>query len=1350
MIPVSNHLRRWLMRIEIWRIVGFVSAVVGLLCYALSSSFSLLFGDWNFMKIFLYCVFSFIICFITLFAKVWQCSTSTLFKTRLAVLLSLATTVYSFFYDKALNQKPDLYILISCAAFAVMCISLSKQTQWGCEMDLANYFLGCLIILLMKINLWLFFIGAAFSYSLIIFSSSLDATPQSGFSEDHIVIQVQYSQVDSQHVNIDRDIQVDSEDVNIDSVIHVDSQDIHIDSATEVDSHHVSTDSAIKKDLLQLDADLIISQFKACISELKKKDRIILSSVEKYAGVYDLPNKDVEKYFEVTNIHLATDDNLIIDSLSQENLNSLQETVKKMMAAGFEEECCHMYISCRKKFLQKCLRRLQLPEFNSQYSLTLATHNKWMIASIVALRKLFPSERRLCDRIFFGFSSAANLSFMEVCRELTNHLLSLPNNLATESRCFSYLGSSLEVFRTLGDLTPEFESVFFDQYSVSLKNEAITTQKRLGEAIIVLFMELENGIHLDTSLKVVTQDVIDPTITYIMERCFPIALDDRDGTLQQILKEFPMVADREGTSSLSIQDWIMELLESNLEAKSKNYTDTAFAHVFLMNNRSYIVQNARFPRMLQNFGFRWMQTVGGRYDKKIQQNIEQYQRTWDKILELLKLDSNELVLPNVAAESMKEKLRLFNKKFKETCNVQSTWYVPNELLREKIRISIEKILLPEYGNFIARFQNLIGKHAYEYIEYGMFDIEALLNTLFQGSKRGSNHLSKQTQWGCEMDLANYFLGCLIILLMKINLWLFFIGAAFSYSLITFSSSLDATPQSGFSEDHIVIQVQYSQVDSQHVNIDRDIQVDSNHVNIDSVIHVDPQDIDIDRDIQKDLLQLDAALIISQFKACISALKKKDRIILHSVEKYVGVYNFPNNHVEKYFEVCNIHLATDDNLLIDSLSPENINSLQETVKKMVAAGFEKECCHMYISCRKKFLQKCLRRLQLSKFNSQESLALATHRWMIASIVALRILFPSERRLCDRIFFGFSSAANLSFMEVCRELTNHLLSLPNNLATESRCFSYLGSSLEVFRTLGDLTPEFESVFFDQYSVSLKNEAITIQKRLGEAIIVLIMELENDIHPDTSQKVVTEDGIDPTIAYTVEICFRVFMEDRRGTLQKIFEEFPAVGDREGTSSLSRPDWIKELLESNLEAKSKNYTDTAFAHVSIMNNSNYIVQNAIYPGLGEFNISSNDWKQILRGHNTCIQQNLEQYQRTWDKIVDLLRLDSNELVMPNVAAASMKEKLRLFNKQFKETCNIQSTWYVPNKSLREKIRTSIEKILLPEYGNFIARFQNLLGKHAYEYIEYGMFDIEALLNTLFQGSKKGSTKMLTAPISL
>lgn len=50
------------------------------------------------------------------------------------------------------------------------------------------------------------------------------------------------------------------------------------------------------------------------------------------------------------------------------------------------------------------------------------------------------------------------------------------------------------MFETLRDLFLEFEALFSDQFSVSLRNEAITIWKRLGEEIRRIFMELENLI----------------------------------------------------------------------------------------------------------------------------------------------------------------------------------------------------------------------------------------------------------------------------------------------------------------------------------------------------------------------------------------------------------------------------------------------------------------------------------------------------------------------------------------------------------------------------------------------------------------------------------------------------------------------------------------------------------------------------------------------------------------------------------------------------------------------------------------------------------------------------------------
>src|ERR1044072_9900940 len=71
---------RWLMKPKVWRFVGFGSAVVGLLCYALSSSFNHLFGEWTLMKIFLYSIFSLIFSLMILYAKMWQHSIRLRFK----------------------------------------------------------------------------------------------------------------------------------------------------------------------------------------------------------------------------------------------------------------------------------------------------------------------------------------------------------------------------------------------------------------------------------------------------------------------------------------------------------------------------------------------------------------------------------------------------------------------------------------------------------------------------------------------------------------------------------------------------------------------------------------------------------------------------------------------------------------------------------------------------------------------------------------------------------------------------------------------------------------------------------------------------------------------------------------------------------------------------------------------------------------------------------------------------------------------------------------------------------------------------------------------------------------------
>jgi len=677
------------MQPKVWRFVGFVSAVVGLLCYALSSSFNYLFGKWNLLKIILYSVFSLIISLMVFFAKIWQHSRSLRFKAHAAFLVLTITSIYSFYFDKVMNGKPDAYSLFSCAAFSIMSVSLSSQIQCGFEVDLMYFFLGFLIVQLIKIKLQLFIVGAGFSYLITMLRSSL--------SSINVVI-------DNEHPNSLRD----------ENMVVI-----------EVYSH-----------LLQLE------QLNNCVKALQQKNsnliEMLLEQLKEYL------NDDSELSVSDPNFERVLRPkenlNLMIDALPPDTIENLHKIAKLMVTAGFEKDFSNVYICFRRGCLEESLSRLGFQKLSIEDVKKVSWKDfrdkieRWIKASNVAFKILFPTERRLCDRIFFGFSSTADLSFMDVCRESTLQLLKFADAIALGSPSPERLFRVLDVFETMRDLIPEFESFLCG----SLQNEATTIWKRLGEAIRGIFVELENLIRQDPANRPVSGGRVHPIARYMMNylqivcrsrQTLELVFDEEYG---HPLKGYTKNEDRvDSSSSLSVKmGVIMELLEINLEAKSKIYSDPALCYVFLMNNCRYIVQktkNCELETILGN-------VLLEKYTAKVWQHHENYQRSsWNKVLDFLKLDNNVIMQPSEVANSMKNNLKSFNVVFGEICRVQSAWALFDEQIKEEIRISSAKTLLPAYGNFIERFQSVpeLRQHAEEYIKYGTEDIKARLGDLFQ-------------------------------------------------------------------------------------------------------------------------------------------------------------------------------------------------------------------------------------------------------------------------------------------------------------------------------------------------------------------------------------------------------------------------------------------------------------------------------------------------------------------------------------------------------------------------------------------------------------------------------------------
>ncbi|PSR86210.1 Exocyst complex component EXO70B1 like [Actinidia chinensis var. chinensis] len=447
-----------------------------------------------------------------------------------------------------------------------------------------------------------------------------------------------------------------------------------------------------------------------------------------------------------------------------------------------------------------------------------------------------------------------------------------------------------------------------------------------------------------------------------------------------------------------------------------------------------------------------------------------------------------------------------------------------------------------------------------------------------------------------------------------------------------------------------------------------------------------------------------------------------------------------------------HPITDYDYIIDPLPSGTINDLQEIAKRMVVAGYGKDCSHVYSSCRREFLEESLSRLGLQKLSMEEvqktpwaDLEDEIDRWNKAANVALRILFPSERRLCDRVFLGFSSAADLSFMEVCRGSTSQLLNFADAVAIGSRAPEKLFKVLDVFETLRDLMPEFEAVFSDQYCLFLRNEANTIWKHLGEAIRGIFTELENLIRRDPAKVPVPGGGLHPITRYVMNY-LRAACRSRQ-SLEQVFEEgmaprsgndYRRLDDRSmNSSSLSvQIEWIMNLLESNLESKSKIYRDPALCSVFMMNNGRYIVQKVQDNELGS--LLGDDW---IRKHTAKVRLFQVNYQRSsWNKVLGALKQD-HSAVGSNGASRAMKEKLKLFNMYFDEIWKAQSTWVIFDEQLREEMKISLVKNLSLPYQSFLGRFQNLpdIGRHE-KHIKYSVEDLEARIYELFQG-RVGST---------
>ena len=445
--------------------------------------------------------------------------------------------------------------------------------------------------------------------------------------------------------------------------------------------------------------------------------------------------------------------------------------------------------------------------------------------------------------------------------------------------------------------------------------------------------------------------------------------------------------------------------------------------------------------------------------------------------------------------------------------------------------------------------------------------------------------------------------------------------------------------------------------------------------------------------------------------------------------------------------------------IDLIPLEAVADLQSIAKRMISAGYFRECIQVYGSVRKSAVDASFRRLGIEKLSigdiqrlEWETLETKIRRWIRAAKVCVRILFASEKQLCEEIFYGIGTAVDdACFMETVKGPAIQLFNFAEAISISRRSPEKMFKILDLHDALMGLLPDIDVVFESKSADSVRVQAAEILSRLAEAARGILSEFESAVLREPSTVAVPGGTIHPLTRYVMN--YISLISDYKQTLIELIMSKPSTGSRYSGDSTT-PDmefaqlegktplalhliWIIVILQFNLEGKSKHYKDASLAHLFMMNNVHYIVQKVKgSPELRE--MIGDDYLRKLTGK---FRQAATSYQRaTWVSVLYCLRdegLHVSGSFSSGVSKSALRERFKSFNAMFEEVHRTQATWLIPDSQLREELRISISEKLIPAYRSFLGRFRSHIesGKHPENYIKYSVEDLENAVLDFFEG---------------
>ncbi|CAN8256498.1 unnamed protein product [Cochlearia groenlandica] len=444
-------------------------------------------------------------------------------------------------------------------------------------------------------------------------------------------------------------------------------------------------------------------------------------------------------------------------------------------------------------------------------------------------------------------------------------------------------------------------------------------------------------------------------------------------------------------------------------------------------------------------------------------------------------------------------------------------------------------------------------------------------------------------------------------------------------------------------------------------------------------------------------------------------------------------------------------ASEEEESFPDFSPESIATMKKIAGAMISAGYEAECCMSYEMSRRHAFKEELIEVGFEGINVEDvqRIAWESLEGEIASWISIvrrcsAVLFPGELSLCNAIFSDdekHSSIRKRLFTGLVSAVTIRFLDFSGAVVLTKRSSEKLFKFLDMYETLRDLIPAVE-----QSDSDLINEIKLAQTRLGEAAVTIIGELENSIKSDQGRTPVPSGAVHPLTRFTMN--YLKYACEYKDTLDQVYQHYEKSqtenkpepetrrnqreDDEEYKTSAFARQMIRvmELLDANLEIKSKLYRDLSLRSIFLMNNGRYILQKI----KGSTEIRDLMGQTWTRKRSTELRQYHKSYQReTWGKVLQCMNQEGLQ-VNGKVSKTVLKERFKIFNSLFDEIHKTQSTWIVSDEQMQSELRVSISALVIPAYRSFYGRYKQHLDSD--KYVKYQPEDIETFIDDLFDGN--------------